>query len=518
VPLKSATGALFALLLALFWALAPSSPPAGEAATIAASARALIATGTLDVAAAGDGKTLPATVVHGGQRRATTALGAIVALVPAEALARLAGRVLPTSAATAAPAPTAAAATPAIAPAPRLASARRPGATLDWPSRVGALAASGTAALFAALVGVVFFGLLVRDGLSRRAALAFTAILALATPLCWSARVPDGTALATLLLLVASDAARRFVAAEVRATAWTLGAALGALVLVDPTLLLAALVIVAWCGVHRHAPLDGAAAAGIIAPLVVAVALVLGHRAWVGAPATATGDLVQGLDGLLLSTGKSLFIYGPPLLLAPPALVWLWRTRRAEAQLVLVVAAAVLLAAAHLADWHGDPTWGPRRALPLTPLLLEVVARAWAARPRRRWLALTVAAGLWVQTVGLAIAPSVYYGVVDEVRVASGAPSWFALEPDECHFMPQFSPVVGHGWLLSHLVRRDRHFEIQPPYQLLVSTPTKLDDVGQRLYLDWFVRDWPLPPALAWLGLLATIAGAAAWTIRRRLV
>ena len=129
-----------------------------------------------------------------------------------------------------------------------------------------------------------------------------------------------------------------------------------------------------------------------------------------------------------------------------------------------------------------------------------------------------MAAGLWVQTVGLAIAPPLYFGVVDEIRMVSGAPSWFAIEPDECHFMPQFSPIVGHGWLLSHLVRRDHTLEARPPYALLVSAPLKLDDVWPRLYVDSFVRDWPLPWALAWLGLLATIAGAAAWTIRRRLV
>jgi hypothetical protein len=494
--------AVFALAFALFFALAPSAPPAGEAATIAASARALV-TGRLDVADAGDGRMLPSTVVHAGQRRATTALGAIVALAPAEAAARLIARLLP---APTAPTPT---------------TAAKPGATIatiDWAARITQLAESATAALLAALVCVLFFARLTRDGLSPRAALAFTAVLAFATPLCWSARVADGTALATLLLLVAYEAARRFVADAASGSAWTLGLALGALVVVEPTLLLAALGIVAWCGVHRHAPIDRAAAWRIVVPLVAGIAIVLAHRRWVGAHPTVTGDLVQGLDGLILSTGKSLWLYAPPLFLLPPALVWLWRTRRAEAQLVLVVTAAVLVAAAHLADWHGDPTWGPRRALPLTPLLLAVVARAYVARPRPRLLALLVAAGLWVQVVGLAIAPPLYAGVVDEVRVGSGAPSWFALAPDECHFMPQFSPIVGHSWLLSHLVRGDRHLDVNPPYQLLVATPVKLDDVFPRLHIDWCARDWPLPVTVLWLTLWAAIATVAAWTLRRRIV
>ena len=115
-------------------------------------------------------------------------------------------------------------------------------------------------------------------------------------------------------------------------------------------------------------------------------------------------------------------------MLAPAALVWLWRARRAEAQLILAVSAAVVLAAAQLADWHGDPTWGPRRALPAVPFALEAVALAWSARAARRrdsrrasaLLALLVAAGIGVQTVGIAIAPATYFRVVTDVRAGHG--------------------------------------------------------------------------------------------------
>jgi hypothetical protein len=224
----------------------------------------------------------------------------------------------------------------------------------------------------------------------------------------------------------------------------------------------------------------------------------------------------------LLSTGKSLFLYAPLLLLAPSALWWMWRARRAEAQLTLAVAAAVLLAAAQLDDWHGDPTWGPRRALPLVPLGVEAVALAWAARPQRRRastaVALLFAAGLGVQTVGVAIAPTTWFSVVDEVRVASGAASWFSEQPSECHFIPQFSPVVGHAWLLSHVVRNDRRLDVNPPYKLLLPNSPKLDAVWPRLGIDWFARAWPTPVAAAWLSFLALVAFVAAWALRRRLV
>jgi hypothetical protein len=205
----------------------------------------------------------------------------------------------------------------------------------------------------------------------------------------------------------------------------------------------------------------------------------------------------------------------------------MWRARRAEAQLIIAVAAAVLLAAAQLDDWHGDPTWGPRRALPLVPLAVEAVALAWAGRRsqpdslgRRAslWIAIAAAAGLGVQVVGVAIAPSTYYDVVTEVRLASGSPSWFGEQPSECHFMPQFSPILGHAWLLSHLLRNDRRFDVDPPYKLLLATPPRLDGIWPRLRVDWFAVGWPRAVAAAWLAALAALAVAAALVLRRRVL
>ncbi|HEY2747005.1 MAG TPA: hypothetical protein VGL86_20420 [Polyangia bacterium] len=483
---------LFVLVFAILTMLAPAAPLAGYARTIASTARALVATGTLDVAPLGDGATLPSTALRHGRRRATSGLGAALALVPAEALA----------------------------------AATR---TIDPTARIGRAAEAATAGALVALVCVVFFGMLVADGLSARAALFFTLALAFATPLAWYGRVPDGTALATLLLLVAARAARAVVSADVvgpadRRAALALGLSLGALVVVEPTLLFAALVLVAWCGLHRYDRLGAAVAARVIAPLAAGLVAVVVERWHAGALPEPRGELLQGLDGLVLSTGKSLFLYAPVLLLAPSALLRLWRTHRAEAQLVLAVAAAVLLAAAARDDWHGDPTWGPRRAVPLVPLALEAIALAWSARATERrgkrstFLALLIAVGIAVQTAGITISPSTYLNVISEVRVATGAPAWFGEAPSECHFIPQFSPIIGHAWLLSHLVRHDRRFDVNPPYLLLLSTPPRLDNVWSRLFVDWFAIGWPPLAAIAWLAALAVAAAAAAWTLRRRLV
>lgn len=475
---RSAKIALCTLMLALFWALAPGTPPAGEALPVAATARALVDGGTLDVAPYGR---LPETVVRDGRRYATTPLGAALALVPAAAVGRAV-------------------------------------AALDPGGRIVAAASSGTAALLGALLCALFFAALLDDGLSPRGALFFTLTLALATPIVWYARVADGTILATVLLFAAVRAARRFVAADDRGAALALGLSLGALVLTAPTLLLAALVIVAWCGVHRHAHLRATVAARVATPLALAIAAVVAHHALVGAPPPAAGDVWQGLDGLVLSTGKSLFAYAPIALLAVAAVIWMWRARRADAQLTIAVAAALLLAAARLADWHGDPTWGPRRLVPLLPLAVEAVALAWAARQRaarRSLVALAVAAGLVVQVGGVAIAPTTWLDVMTEIRVKSGAPAWFALEPDEVRFIPQYSPIVGHAWLLEHMVTRNRRFDVHPPYLLLLADPPKIAEIWPRLQLDWFARGWPPRVAAGWLALLGVVAVASALRLRR---
>jgi hypothetical protein len=156
------------------------------------------------------------------------------------------------------------------------------------------------------------------------------------------------------------------------------------------------------------------------------------------------------------------------------------------------------------------------------PLLLEAVALAWVARPRGKLsqavLAVTAAAGLWVQSVGLLIAPSAWLDVARTVRIATNAASWFSDAPTQCHFIPQFSPISGHAWLLSHLVRQDPRFDISPPYLLLLEHPPRLDGLLPTLHVDWFARDWNPAAVAGWLGALAAVAATAAWTIRRRLV
>lgn len=110
----------------------------------------------------------------------------------------------------------------------------------------------------------------------------------------------------------------------------------------------------------------------------------------------SAANLANGLYGLLLSPGKSLFLYSPVLLAAMPGF---WRLPRPEAALCLLLSVSHVLLAAALPDWSGDPAWGPRYLVPVVPfLLLPIVVCSWQS-----WfIRLPATAGLGVQLFAVA--------------------------------------------------------------------------------------------------------------------
>jgi hypothetical protein len=83
-----------------------------------------------------------------------------------------------------------------------------------------------------------------------------------------------------------------------------------------------------------------------------------------------TGNLVEGLAGLLFSPGKSLFLYVPLLVALPFAALPFARRFRAEAVLVGGLALTLLVQSALWWIWWGGWGWGPRFLVPLMPFLV----------------------------------------------------------------------------------------------------------------------------------------------------
>jgi 4-amino-4-deoxy-L-arabinose transferase-like glycosyltransferase len=131
----------------------------------------------------------------------------------------------------------------------------------------------------------------------------------------------------------------------------------------------------------RRLPREPWAWVGLVLPIVAAIA----WTGWYsmlrdGSPlptvygGSFSTSLPTGLYGLLLSHGKSLFVFNPFLLLAIPGAVALWRRDRALTVLMLVLVAARVLFFSRWSHWYGGVTWGPRLLMPaVVPLALLAV-------------------------------------------------------------------------------------------------------------------------------------------------
>ncbi|MFN8498238.1 MAG: phospholipid carrier-dependent glycosyltransferase [Anaerolineae bacterium] len=152
------------------------------------------------------------------------------------------------------------------------------------------------------------------------------------------------------------------------------------------------------------------------------------------APGFST-PLWVGLYGYLLSPGRSILLYSPPLLLAAFAFDEFWRGFRREAILFLSIFAVYLLVFSSYLYWHGGWSYGPRYLLAPLPLLMIPLAYVF----RRSWrlviLAALVAFGVVVQVAGVAINLNEVY--FDWLRMG--------LAPEDAYlYVPQISAIPTH--------------------------------------------------------------------------
>ncbi len=135
--------------------------------------------------------------------------------------------------------------------------------------------------------------------------------------------------------------------------------------------------------------------------------------------------LLQGLYGLLISPGKSLFVFNPILLLAVPGAVTLWRRDRALTMLVLILVAVRVLFFARWSAWYGGVAWGPRFLMPVVGPMSLLAVYAVSQIPRLPvTLRMPAAAGV----VGLLVISAVVS--VASVWVWQGASwNWMTYRP-----------------------------------------------------------------------------------------
>ena len=156
-----------------------------------------------------------------------------------------------------------------------------------------------------------------------------------------------------------------------------------------------------------------------------------------------TTPLGVGLFGLLLSPGRSLFLYAPAVV---AGLAGLRRAPRAAVLLCAGVPLLHLLVVARWWSWEGGTAWGPRHLLPVLPLLVAPAALVAAGAVRAAFLA-----GACLNLPGVLVASGSWDGYVELLRPAAGT-AWAAPGPVRVATIPALAPVVGHAWLAARNV------------------------------------------------------------------
>ena len=344
--------------------------------------------------------------------------------------------------------------------------ARLPGVPHDPPYNddtdlVVAFASCLSSATFAALTVTFFFLLLGGIGIPIRAALTATAMLGLATPLfaysAWLFSEPLSAAIftGTAWLLFGRDGApaperaaegalspaslkrcpdtkqlftrqlfprqllRQVFTRQLLRTAAPAGLILGLSTLVRPTNVISIAVFAAAilvrdgkAGIKSALLFCAAAALGIVL-LLAHNTILFGSPFAFGYPAAAENakrlnsfdtPILKGLYGFLLSPGKSVFLFAPPVLLAIAGLGKLWRCDRGLATLAILLPLANLFFFAKYSQWEGGYCVGPRYLVPALVLLCLGLGPALAEnRPGTKALAAVLfLAGALVQVISIA--------------------------------------------------------------------------------------------------------------------
>jgi hypothetical protein len=224
-------------------------------------------------------------------------------------------------------------------------------------------------------------------------------------------------------------------------------------------------------------------------------------------------DVPRGLAVLLVSPGKSLFLWSPVLLLAVAGAARFWRREPAVAIGIAAACGVGLLFYAAYLFPEGGYSHGPRNLVPIVPLLLLPAAGADAGRWPSWVIATCGATGLTMallatsvsfledQAMGGSPTGRVRAGYYDRIDPAPGRPA----NRYRLGYIPFVTAMSSPGWAGAKALGQGPDFF---PLHLLQARRQLPDG---RAIPEWIVWAWPA----AWLVLLAS-AGRA--LVRRRQV
>ncbi|MBI4510016.1 MAG: hypothetical protein HY698_10310 [Deltaproteobacteria bacterium] len=383
-------------------------------------------------------------------------------------------------------------------------------------------------ALLGGLTCVLFFGMCRRLGASVRVAMISALVLGFSTAIFVYARYPFSEILQAACFTGFIAELQRVTEGPDRRRALALGAWGGALLHAKLIYALSLagggvfLMVALWR--RREALLRVSAAAMVTFLPLLLLAALYNHARWGSPFSSGYEDTLRQMDertwaglwGLLFSPGKSLFLYSPPLVLGIFALPTLIRKRPLVAACLTLTVLPVVLFYSRFLSWSGDYCYGPRYLTAVVPVLLVPIA-PWLEslaeqRNARRvaWLALgaLAAAGLLVQALGNAFYWDHYIRIAMKARTewlgqpnraGAAVPERDRGHCDSCfedmhghQWLPAFSPIEGHAWLLRHVpFGHDwKEAEKDAPWRRYTTLELDIEEPYARARLDWWGLLW----------------------------
>jgi hypothetical protein len=141
-------------------------------------------------------------------------------------------------------------------------------------------------------------------------------------------------------------------------------------------------------------------------------------------------NLLVGLYGILLSPGRSIFVYSPIIALAIPGTWFLYKRNKTLTLACLITVLAYMGTIAIWESWDGGATWGSRLLTPIVPilgfLLAPAIELAWVNKKDLIIVFFLATLGLGVQ--GLALARDPHRVMVEQVLGVDGhIPYWWTV-------------------------------------------------------------------------------------------
>lgn len=374
-----------------------------------------------------------------------------------------------------------------------------------------------TSVVCASAACALFFRVVRRQGARVGTAIGLSIGLGVTSILAVYARQAYSESLQTLLLLWTVSLAFQIDQGgpRLRRHALALGFAAGWLVNVKAVNVLPLGVTFLWLLWRlwpRRADLRQVALLGLPTAILWAAVMLANNALKTGSPfdtgySTAAGTFVfsgRGYDavlGFLLSPGKSVFLHSPLLIAGAFYFPRYLRERRPQGLLLLGVCLAVFAPHSIFHSWYGGWPWGPRYLVAITPLLLlpavpyldQLFAEVafgidrWRVRIRRAAVYGLTTAGVFVQVAGCSIYWDFYVRIVVNLVRSKGQDEIWAYVSTV--FIPSFSPIVGHWWLLWHFMTGNKDLSTHVPW--FIEVQRKVDLQGQWVIpLDYWVVDW----------------------------